>query len=99
MSDKAPWPLFMPEEWHRMEAAHERIMNVAAIGIGDLWIDCERRWAETEEPFPYAVFARTLGKLVDRARDAGVSDDRIGCELKEWLDELVRCGANIDGGA
>ncbi|WMT71343.1 hypothetical protein [Bradyrhizobium sp. Ash2021] len=58
---------------------HERIREMAAVGVADLWVDCETVFGN--EPPAAAIFGRILDKLTNTAAVKGLSEADLVREL------------------
>jgi hypothetical protein len=61
--------------------AHQRISEKAAVGIADLWVDCEKMFGKRPPP-AVAVFGRILDKLIATATANGLSNADLVAELE-----------------
>ena len=77
-------------------AAQVRLMEMAGVGVVDLWDDCEKIFAIGKPP-PISVFAHILNKLIITAYSAGLSDPELIEVLEANLSD-AREGTPSGGG-
>ncbi|SDJ47208.1 hypothetical protein SAMN05216338_105066 [Bradyrhizobium sp. Rc2d] len=64
--------------------AHARIREMAAIGLADLWLECETAFGR-QSPAAAAIFGRILDKLTNTAIAKGLSSEDLVAELDATL--------------
>lgn len=69
-------------------ATHQRIREMAASGITDLWVECERVY-DPQPPLPAAIFGRILDKLIATATSRGIDITDVVAELDLAASGLV----------